>query len=150
MLSRLPKITAKKKKRIGRGPGSGKGGHTVGRGHKGQKARGRIGILFFGTKVKKSLIKRLPLMRGKGKFKPGKKPIEVNLEYLNLLKPQTSVNIKTLIEAGIVRGEASEVGVKILGRGKLEQPLVIEVPISKSAAKKVKDAGGKVTKDEAT
>lgn len=52
--------------------GSGKGSHTVGRGQKGQKARGSVGVLFEGVKMKKSLLKRLPLMRGKGKFHPKK------------------------------------------------------------------------------
>lgn len=66
----LPKIIAKRKKRIGRGIGSGKGGHTVGRGQKGQKTRDNIGILFEGLKMKKSQIKKTPLLRGKGRFKP--------------------------------------------------------------------------------
>lgn len=69
----LPAIKRKSKKRVGRGYGSGKGGHTSGRGQKGQKARGKISPLFEGTKVKKSLIQRLPLQRGKGKFKPKRK-----------------------------------------------------------------------------
>ena len=66
----LPKVVTKSKKRVGRGRGSGKGGHTVGRGQKGQKTRGKIAVLFEGMKVKKSLLKRLPLARGKGKFHP--------------------------------------------------------------------------------
>ena len=71
-LHTLKNIVGKSKKRVGRGLGSGKGGHTVGRGQKGQKTRGKISPLFEGTKVKKSLIKRLPLLRGKGKLKPKK------------------------------------------------------------------------------
>jgi ribosomal protein L15 len=67
---RLPKVVQRSKKRVGRGIGSGKGGHTSGRGQKGQKSRGKIGVLFEGMKVKKSLLKRLPKMRGKGKFHP--------------------------------------------------------------------------------
>lgn len=67
---RLPKVITKKRKRVGRGMGSGKGSHTSGRGQKGQKARGSVSILFEGMKMKKSLLKRLPLMRGKGKFHP--------------------------------------------------------------------------------
>jgi len=66
----LPKVVTKRAKRLGRGYGSGKGGHTVGRGEKGQKTRNKIGVLFEGMKVKKSLLKRLPFRRGKGKFKP--------------------------------------------------------------------------------
>jgi ribosomal protein L15 len=69
---KLPKVVTKSKKRIGRGRGTGKGGHTVGRGQKGQSSRGKIGILFEGVKMKKSLLKRLPLARGKGKFHPKK------------------------------------------------------------------------------
>lgn len=72
MLNTLTAIVTKSKKRAGRGLGSGKGGHTVGRGQKGQKTRGKISPLFEGTKVKKSLLKRLPLLRGKGKLKPKK------------------------------------------------------------------------------
>ena len=55
----LPKNTKKRKKRVGRGYGSGKGGHTTGRGQKGQKSRKKLNILFEGVKVKKSLINRL-------------------------------------------------------------------------------------------
>ena len=51
----LPKIVKRKKKRVGRGYGSGKGGHTAGRGQKGQKSRTNIGILFEGLKVRKSI-----------------------------------------------------------------------------------------------
>jgi large subunit ribosomal protein L15 len=65
---RLPKIVERRKKRVGRGMGSGKGSHTSGRGQKGQKSNGDIHILFEGLKTKKSFLKRLPLMRGKGKF----------------------------------------------------------------------------------
>lgn len=71
-LSNLPKIKTKSKKRLGRGYGSGKGGHTSSRGQKGQKVRGKIHPLFEGQKNKKSLIQRLPLLRGKGKNKPQK------------------------------------------------------------------------------
>lgn len=69
---RLPKVITKRKKILGRGIGSGKGGHTSSRGQKGQKSRGGVHILFEGMKTKKSLIKRLPFMRGKGKFKTKK------------------------------------------------------------------------------
>lgn len=67
---KLPRVKARNKKRLGRGYGSGKGGHTSSRGQKGQKSRAKLGILFEGMKVKKSLLKRLPKARGKGKFHP--------------------------------------------------------------------------------
>lgn len=149
-LSELPKTTSRSKKRIGRGIGSGKGGHTVGRGAKGQKARGKVAFLFEGTKIKKSLLKRLPLMRGKGKFKPlGKKPIVVNLKYLNLFSPREEVTLKTLESKGIIKIEKDlPFKVKILGEGKLNIPLVVKLPCSKGARIKIEKAGGKVVTAE--
>ncbi|KKU03098.1 MAG: 50S ribosomal protein L15 [Candidatus Amesbacteria bacterium GW2011_GWB1_47_26] len=73
-LNKLPRIITRPKKRVGRGMGSGKGSHTAGRGTKGQKARGKVSILYEGTKTKKSLVKRIPMLRGKGKFKAKVKP----------------------------------------------------------------------------
>jgi len=143
----LPKIRKHNAKRLGRGYGSGKGGHTSGRGQKGQKARSHIGVLFEGVKMKKSLIKRLPFRRGKNKFKARPSPIVVNLEVLNLLKSGSKVNVETLVLAGIVqKADAETFGVKILGGGELKNKLTVELPISKSAAKKVEKAGGTVSK----
>lgn len=135
------------KKRVGRGYGSGKGGHTVGRGQKGQKARKKMGVLFEGIKMKKSLIKRLPLRRGKGKLKANTKPIVIKLSYLNLIRSGAKVNLDTLAQSGVVKKEdAEKYGVKILGDGEVKKKLTIEVPISNSAAKKIEKAGGKVIK----
>lgn len=144
---KLPKTLTKGKKRVGRGYGSGKGGHTVGRGQKGQKARSKVGIIFEGVKMKKSQIKRLPLRRGKGKFKSKNKPLIVNLNLLNLLPASSNVNIKTLVKNGIVDAkQANLFGVKILGDGEIKKKLTIDLPISKSAQKKIEKAGGKVVK----
>lgn len=148
MQKSLPKTTTKRKKRVGRGYGSGRGGHTAGRGQKGQKSRTKLGVLFEGTKMKKSFIKRLPLRRGKGKFKARQKPLIVKLSYLNLLPNGAKVNIETLSKNGIVKeADAKEAGVKILGGGDLKKNLIVELPISKSAAKKVEKVGGKVVKE---
>lgn len=145
MVGELPKIVTKRKKRLGRGYGSGKGGHTVGRGQKGQKAREKVGVMFEGLKMKKSLIKRLPLRRGKGKFKAKDKPLVVNLDVLNLLPQDSVVDLQLLIEKRIVdKSDAQRYGVKILGDGKIEKKLTIKLPISKKAAKKVEEAGGRV------
>ena len=141
----LTKQVTRRQKRVGRGYGSGKGGHTVGRGQKGQKSRGKINILFEGVKVKKSFIKRLPLQRGRGKFKPGKKPLIVKLSYLELLADGTRVNIETLSKAGIVKLDDAKVfGVKVLGDGGVTKKFIIECAISNSAAKKIEASGGKV------
>jgi len=148
-LDKLPKITARKKKIIGRGHGSGKGGHTVGRGTSGQKARGKIPLTFQGTKMKKSLLKRLPLQRGKGRLKSLKpKPIEVNLKYLNLFEKNEVVDLKSLVKKGIVEEkEAKKFGVKILGDGELKVPLKVALPCSGGAVKKIKKAGGEIIKN---
>lgn len=145
-LNQLPKTTIRKKKRLGRGYGSGKGGHTVGRGAKGLKARGKIRLTFEGTKIKKSFLKKLPLQRGKGKFKSLKSgSLVVNIRYLNLFEKGEKVNLESLIEKKIVAAdEAKEYGVKILGDGNLNVALIVELPTSKGAAKKIEKAGGKV------
>lgn len=146
MTIQLPKTTITKK-RLGRGIGSGKGGHTAGRGQKGQKARGKIGILFEGVKIKKSLFKRLPLQRGRGKFGPRTKPIIVKLSYLNILPAGAEVNLANLAKYGIVKMEdAAQVGVKILGDGEVTKKFTVGLPISKSAAKEIEKAGGKIAK----
>jgi len=145
-LNQLPKITTKAKKRIGRGYGSGKGGHTVGRGAKGQKARSKVKVGFAGTKTRKSLLKRLPLLRGKGKLKSNKnKPIVINLKYLNLLPKDSQVTVETLIKHGLIDAhQGKNYGVKILGEGSLEKPLRVSLPVSQGARKKIEEAGGKV------
>ena len=145
-LSELPKISKKAKKRIGRGHGSGRGGHTSTRGSKGQKARSSVGLFFEGTKSKKSLLKRLPLFRGKGKLKPQKKAkVVVNLKYLGLFKGNEEVTRESLKSKGILAGDLpDDVGVKILGEGKIEVPLTVLLPVSKGARKKIEKAGGKV------
>jgi large subunit ribosomal protein L15 len=144
-MKELPKVVTHRKKRLGRGYGSGKGGHTVGRGQKGQKARGSMNILFEGMKVKKSLLRKLPIQRGKDKFKAHPKPLIVNLEVLNMFPAGASVNLESLVKMGIVKlDDAQKYGVKILGKGELKKKLTIELPISKQAAKKVEAKGGKV------
>lgn len=145
MTDKLPKLKVSQPKRRGRGYGSGKGGHTTGRGQKGQKSRGKISVLFEGIKVKKSLLKKLPLQRGRGKFLPKGKPIIVKLGYLNLLPSGSNVDLDLLVKNKIVSAaDAAKYGVKILGDGELAKKLNVSLPISKSAAKKVEKAGGKV------
>lgn len=145
MIEQLPKTVKRRKKKVGRGIGSGKGGHTSGRGQKGQKSRTKIAILFEGVKVRKSLIKRLPLRRGKDKFFATGKPLIIKLSLLNLFSAGDEVTLASLVEKKIVvADDAKAFGVKILGDGELSKKLVVKVPLSKSAAKKVEKAGGKI------
>ena len=133
----LPKVvTQRRNKRVGRGVGSGKGSHTAGRGQKGQKSMGDIHILFEGMKTKKSFFKRLPLLRGKGKFLAGSKPLTLNLTDLDVLKDGSVITLDLLIKEKLVDAkEAKTFGVKILGNGKSTKKFTFEVPTSKSVVK---------------
>ena len=142
-------VISRRKKRLGRGYGSGKGGHTVGKGQKGQKTRKKLGILFEGVKVKKSLVKRLPFLRGKGKFSKRSENIPVNLNKLESFPSGTKVDLNYLVKAGVVaEKEARSRGVKILGNTKINKKLTIVLPISKGASEIILKAGGKVLKKE--
>lgn len=142
----LPKVKKIKTKRHGQGYGSGRGGHTSGRGQKGQKTRASIGILFEGLKVKKSFLKRLPFKRGKGKFKAKAKAFVINVEALNLLPDGSQVTVDLLVKNGIVDAGSSTNGIKILGKGDLTKKLTVELPVSKIAEEKIVKAKGQVIK----
>ena len=146
-LSNLQKIKTKRKKRVGLGHGSGRG-KTAGRGTKGQKARGDIPLSFHGGPIKSSMIKRLPLLRGKGKNKVFQsKKIVINVSALNVLSKNATADIETLAKHGLVKlEEAKKVGVKILGDGELGVALKVMLPVSKGAAKKIEKAGGEISK----
>lgn len=142
-LHSLVKITKRSKKRLGQGHGTGRV-KTAGRGTKGQLARNKVPMYFEGGAL--PLIKRLPYRRGKGRNKSfNKKPLIVNVKYLNKLSKNEVVDIESLIKNKIVKDkDAKEFGVKILGDGEINQALVVKLPISKSAAKKIEKAGGRV------
>lgn len=139
----LQKITARKKRRLGQGHGSGRG-KTAGRGTKGQKARGDIPLRFEGGAI--SLLKRLPFLRGKERNKTfQKKTIAVKLSALNVFKTGSTIDIKSLVEQKIVNAsEAEQFGVKILSDGELNVVLTVSLPVSKGAQGKIEKAGGKV------
>ena len=142
-LNTLVKITNKKKRRLGRGHGSGRV-KTSGRGTKGQNARGTRPLSFEGGAV--SLIKRLPFRRGKGRNKVfKKKPIIINVKALNAFKKGSIVNLDSLIKNHIVEASDAKVyGVKILGDGELKVALKVQLPLSKGAKEKIEKIGGTV------
>lgn len=145
-LHKLPKVKSKETRRIGRGQGSGRG-KTAGRGTKGQKARGKLPIThthFEGGQ--RPLFKRLPYKRGKGNSKISKKPLVVNLEAINIIPKGENIDINTLIKYKIVDAlDANTYGIKILGNGIISNPYtLINLEISKNAAKKIENAGGKI------
>lgn len=142
-LHTLTKTTTKRKRRLGQGHGSGRV-KTSGRGTKGQKARGKIPSYFEGGNI--SLIKRLPFLRGRGRNKSFKKgSIIINVKILNILPKDSIVDIEALVKKHIIdKDEAQAYGVKVLGDGNLNIPLVVKLPVSKGAKLKIEKAGGKV------
>lgn len=142
MLENLKKQISRRKKRIGRGLGSGKG-KTGGRGQKGQKARGKVALGFSGGGL--PLYKKLPLLRGWGNKPVSRRPVVVALDDLSVFKSGEEVNLETLLAKGVVaKGKVKERGVKILD-GKIEVALKVSgVEVSKSAREKIEKAGGHV------
>lgn len=137
--------TIRPSKRPGRGYGSGKGGHTSSRGQKGQKARSHVNIMYEGLKMRKSLLNRLPLMRGKGKNQGKQKPVEISLTQLDRLPSGTKVTMEKLVESNIVNADSAlSRGVKVLATGELTKKLTVVIPTSKGAAEKIQSAGGTI------
>lgn len=142
-LSNLPKITENKKKRLGRGHGSGKG-EKSGRGTtRHQKAREAIPLGFEGGQGR--LVKRFPLLRGKGRNKSlQEKPLVVSIEDLAVFEDGAVVTRKALIEKHIIREADNNQSIKILANGTIKKKLVIELPVSISVKKMIEAAGGEV------
>lgn len=142
-LNKLTKITKKGKKRLGRGHGSQRG-KTAGRGTKGQKARGKVSQTIAGSYL--ATVKRLPLFRGKLRNKPhGARPLVINVKYLNVFKAHEVVDKESLITHNIVkRADILDFSIKILGDGELKVALIVKLPCSKGARKKILAQGGKI------
>jgi large subunit ribosomal protein L15 len=135
-----PEGSTKKRKRVGRGPGSGHG-KTSCRGHKGQKARsgGSIAPGFEGGQM--PFTRRIPKRGFTNIFK--KSYAVVNLKDLSRLGQRDAIDIEALREAGLVK--KTQDGVKVLGEGEITQPLVLKVNrVSRTAKSKIEAAGGKV------
>jgi large subunit ribosomal protein L15 len=145
-LNQLISTTVKQPKRRGRGYGSGVGGHTTGRGAKGDKVRGKTKITFDGTKIKKGWIKRTPFLRGKHRVLAQKDLYIYNLANLEkMFKTGDVVDIKALAKISGLP-EAHLVGkVKILSNGKLTKALNFKgILFSKQAKDLVIAAGCKI------
>ena len=126
-------------KRKGRGIGTGNG-KTGGRGHKGQHSRsgGGTRIGFEGGQM--PLARRIPKRGFNNIF--AKRLDAVNVSALNCFEDGAEVDVKALIEAGIL--SKSEYGVKILGNGDLTKKLTVKASaFSGSAKEKIEAAGGK-------
>jgi len=135
----------KKRMRVGRGIGSGKG-KTSGRGGKGQTARSGVRIKGFeGGQM--PLHRRLPKRGFNNVFRV--EFAEINLDRLQEavdakhIDAKDTVNAESLVKAGVLR--RAKGGVRLLGRGAIKAKLTIEVHgASKSAIAAVEKAGGSV------
>jgi large subunit ribosomal protein L15 len=137
---RRPVGAVKKKKRVGRGPGSGFG-KTSARGHKGARARSgysrRPG--FEGGQM--PLQRRIPKVGFTNPFR--KEFAVVNVLDLNRFEDGTEITPELLIEAGVIKKVLD--GLKILGKGELERKLVVyAAKVSKGAQEKIEARGGEV------
>ncbi len=145
-LSNLPKTTSKPARRCGRGIGSTLGGHTSGRGQKGDKARGKTKLTFDGTKIKKNWIKRLPFLRGKNRLTNRKSIITFTLTQIDKwFKADETVDINSLAKKTKVSFKRLNAQAKILSVGEITKPLNFKnILLSESASKKIITAGGKI------
>jgi large subunit ribosomal protein L15 len=132
-----------KAKRLGRGYGSGVGGHTVGRGMKGQKSRSGHKSLVFFEGGNTPFFRRMPKYRGFNR------PQKISNEVVNIsdlqeaYKSGETVNPTTLLEKKLIKKNAESV--KILGNGELDKKLTVEeVKVSSSALEKITKAGGTI------
>ena len=126
-------------KRIGRGHGSGNG-KTAGKGHKGQKARAGRGIRAGFEGGQMPLHRRIPKRGFNNIF--ATPYTTINVAILNRFEDGAVVNAEALLNAGIIK--KAPYGVKILGNGKIEKSLTVQVAaFSESAKAKIEAAGGK-------
>lgn len=149
-LSNLQKTTTKSKKRLGRGYGCGVGGHTTNRGSKGQKSRYKVPLTLDGSKIKKSWLKRLPFLRGKGRNQSfADTTILFKSSQLDkYFKSGDTVSLKSLAKAAKISSrQMANSQIKILASNKkLTKALNIDknVNLSQTAKDQILKAGGKV------
>lgn len=139
--------------RIGRGMGTGKGGHTATRGMKGQKSRSgykapRQG--FEGGQM--PLSRRLPTLRGISKKSRGRGFIESRTNHYTLQLSEVAakldgdvVSTESLFEAGLINARSKKLSVKIVFDQEIDRKLTIkDIPVSANVRAAVEKAGGKV------
>lgn len=129
----------KRRKLLGRGPGSGSG-KTSGRGVKGAGSRSGYKIRAGKEGGGVPLFRRVPT-RGFSNARFAKKLDCVNLDKIDLLyKEGEVVSLESLKEKGFIRGKSH--GIKVLGKGTLTKKLIFQVDaISASAQEKMRSVG---------
>jgi len=137
-------MSNKKRKRVGRGAGSGLG-KTAGRGVKGQKSRSGVAIKGFeGGQM--PLYRRLPKRGFKNIF--SKKIQSINFNHIQNILEKYKINPENIKESILFEKKIfnkSKGALKLLNIGKLSLPVIIEISYaSKKAIEKVEKTGGKV------
>jgi large subunit ribosomal protein L15 len=129
----------RKRRRLGRGLGSGRG-TTAGKGTKGQKARAGGGVAPYFEGGQLPLVKKLPYRRG---FRNVNR-VEyqaINLQDLESFAAGSEVTIAGLVAAGLLKSDRERV--KVLGTGTLDRALTVTAHrFSASAREKIEAAGG--------
>ncbi len=142
-----PKSTKSAVKR-GRGVGTGRGGHTTGRGTKGQKSRSGYSRPRPGFEGGQNpLSRRFPKLKGfsRGEFTKGVKRVTLNLSEIAEVVEKDTVDFDALIEAGLIKVGSKKLDVKILFDKDINRKLVISgIPLSQTARQAVEKAGGQV------
>ncbi len=129
----------KRRKRVGRGVGSGHG-KTSCKGHKGQKARsgGPKGAGFEGGQM--PLQRRLPKRGFTNNFSVDY--AIVNLDIIEKLRSEGTITPELLYSKGVIKN--MKCGLKVLGNGNVQGTVTVKAMIfSASAAAKIEAAGGK-------
>ena len=130
----------RKRKRIGRGPGSGHG-KTATKGHKGLLARSGGGKRAGFEGGQMPLIRRVPKFGFANPFRT--EYTIVNVKSLETWGGSETVTPQAMVEAGLVKRKT--LPIKILGNGELKRSLVVQAhKFSKSAESKIQAAGGRV------
>ncbi len=138
---RPPKGAKHSRKRVGRGNGSGSGNYS-GRGMKGQNSRSGGGVRLNFEGGQNPLTKALPRIRGFTNIFRTEYSV-VNVGRLGRFPANSRVTPDLLAESGVIRNLNRPV--KVLGRGELDVPLVVEAHrFSGSARQKIEAAGGSV------
>ncbi len=136
LLKKLKKLT----KRRGRGYGSGKGGHTVGFGQKGQKVRGKGEVRPYFEGGNTPFHRRIPKYRGRG-FKGLDRWVSVNIRWLaeRITEPDVVVDIPFLKQLGVRIPQGKKV--RIYGKVELKVPFKVKgIYLTQGARESIENA----------
>jgi large subunit ribosomal protein L15 len=133
----------KKRKRVGRGAGSGHG-KTSGRGHKGAKARSGWSMRIGWEGGQMPLFRRIP-KRGFNNKNFRKVFTIINVSDLDVFDAGATVDLRAVIERGLTSQEKHSDLFKVLGDGALNKKINVRAhAVTASARSKIEAAGGKV------